>query len=150
MLAPKFKNNGLQKGSNRSGGFHKKRNGIRNVLIQSKLSSYSIGRIMNKLDAFIGQVRQPSGIGGCQISDPCLIKTGQRSGSPNSVNKQTHCKIYARITSAQISVSSLRKTNTFIKRLNNRIANRLQTRPTESQWEIGLKSATEIGNYPRA
>ena len=149
-LAPKFKSSGLQKGLDKSGGLHKKRNGIRNVLIQSKLSSYSVSRIMNEPNAFIGQVRQPSSIGSRQISNPCLIKIDQRSRSPNNVNKQTHCRIYARTTSAQISVSSPRKTNTFIERLNNKIVNRLQTRPIENQQKIGLKSAAEIGNYPQA
>ena len=42
---------------------------------------------MNEPDAFIDQVRQPFGIGGHQISNLCLIKTSQKSGSLNSVNK---------------------------------------------------------------
>ena len=49
-----------------------------------------------------------------------------------------------------MSVSFLGETNTFIKGLNDRIINRLQTRPTESQRKIKLKPAVEVSNYLRA
>ena len=47
-------------------------------------------------------------------------------------------------------VSSPGETNTFIKGLNNRIVNRLQTKPTENQRKIRLKPTTEVSNYLRA
>ena len=48
-----------------------------------------------------------------------------------------------------MSISSPGETNTFIKGLNDRTINRLQTRPTESQRKIRLKPAAEVSNYLR-
>ena len=76
VLTPKIKSGMSQKRSNRSGGLHEKGKVIRNILIQLKLPSYSIGRIMDKPDTFVGQIGQPSSVGGRQISDSYLIKTG--------------------------------------------------------------------------
>ena len=47
-------------------------------------------------------------------------------------------------------VSSPGETNAFIKGLNDRIINRVQTRPTESQRKIGLKTTAEVSNYLKA
>ena len=44
-------------------------------------------------------------------------------------------------------VSSLGETNAFIKGLNDKIMNRLQTKPKESQRKIRLKPAAEVSNY---
>ena len=75
-LPPKIKSSMSQKSSNRSRGLHKKGKVIRNVLIQPKLPSYSVGRIMDKPDTFVGQIGQPSSFGGRKISNSYLIKIG--------------------------------------------------------------------------
>ena len=75
-LPPKIKSGMSQKRSNRSGGLHEKGKVIRNVLIQPKLPSYSVGRIMDKPDTFVGQIGQPSSVGGRKISNSYLIKIG--------------------------------------------------------------------------
>ena len=75
VLPPKIKSGMLQKRSFRSGGLHEKGKVVRNVLIQPKLPSHSVGRIMDKPDTFIGQIGQPSSVGSRQISDSYLIKT---------------------------------------------------------------------------
>ena len=54
VLPPKIKSGMSQKRSFRSGGLHEKGKVIRNVLIQPKLPSYLVGRIMDKPDTFIG------------------------------------------------------------------------------------------------
>ena len=74
-LPLKIKSRMSQKRSYRSGGIHEKGKVVRNVLIQPKLPSYSVGRIMDKPNTLIGQIGRPSSIGGRQISDSYLIKT---------------------------------------------------------------------------
>ena len=48
---------------------------------------------MNKTNTFAGQIRQSPSIGGCQVSDPPLIKGSQWGGGPNSIYKGTHDRI---------------------------------------------------------
>ena len=91
---------------------------------------------MNKLHSFVGQIRQPPSIGGRQVSNPDVIKTGQGSGSPSGVNEQTHSKIYTCITGTQFSVSSPRKPDALIKGFNSRMFNWLQANLAKGQWKV--------------
>ena len=91
---------------------------------------------MNKPHSFIDQIRQPPSIGGRQVSNPDLIKTGQGSGSPNGVNEQTHGRIYTCIIGTQISISSPRKSNVLIKGFNSKMSNWLQANPAKGQWKV--------------
>ena len=104
---------------------------------------------MNKSNPFVGQIRQSPCIGGRQVSNSGLIKTGQGSGSPGSINEQTHGRIYTCITGTQFSISSPRKSYTLIKGFNSRMVNWLQADPVKSQWKVLLKSATKISNGMR-
>ena len=101
---------------------------------------------MNKPNSFVGQIRQPPSIGGRQVINPGLIKTSQGGGSPDSVNKKTHSRMYTCITSTQFSISSPRKSDALIKGFNSRMVNWLQADPVKSQWKVLLKSATKISN----
>ena len=123
----------LQEQSDGSRRLHKKRKIVKNVLIKPKLSSHSVGRIMHKLKALVSQIRQPPSIGGCQVSDPCLLEISQGGGGSGGVNKETHNGVCTCVTRTQIPISSPRKPNSFIKRLNSRMINWLQTRLAKSQ-----------------
>ena len=113
------------------------------------MSSNPISRVMHKPDSFIRQIRQPLSIGSCQIGDPPLLKTNQQSSSSNCINKLTHHRINTCIAYTQVFVCSPRESNSFIKELNDRMINWLQTRPTESQRKLGLEFETKISNSLR-
>ena len=67
------------------------------VLIQPKLPTHSIGRIVHKLDALISKVRQPPSISGCQVRNPLSSKAVNGVVVPavsikGPITKSTHVK----------------------------------------------------------
>ena len=118
-------------------------------MIKPKLPPYFIGRIMNIADNLINQIRQTPSISGCHACNLPLIKSSQRGGGPSNGHKRAHNQISTSESTAQISTSSLRKANSLIKELYNRLPKWLQPNPEVSQQNIRSKTATEIGNHPR-
>ena len=88
------------------------------ILIQPKLPFHPVGRIMNKMDALIGQIRQPPNISGCQVFDPPFIKSYQQGGGPNNGHKGTNGRVRISKPIAQIFVGRPRKTKSLVKELN--------------------------------